>query len=236
MQTHSDVNSALRASRRGHNRWRISRAAAVLFAILALLACWALTAQGRAVAATNDRGRGVLPPSATPKGYSLNDMSRLTALFTTSGNDVKYLPKTPFQILYVAPGNSFTVKAGTMFYVPLWNADDSPPVAGVFPTTPSEARHYWFDADQLGAKGFLIQIDSTTTHLGERYVAGPVTTPPLLDGGGTHYTTIGAFLNPLTPGVHTVRIEGGLFGPLIEATYGVPSLTEDISYSVRVQR
>jgi hypothetical protein len=164
-------------------------------------------------------------------------MSRLTALFTTSGNNPAYLPNTPFQILYVKSSQPslFKVEAGTMFYVPLWNADDSPPVAGVFPTTPIQAKWYFFDPAQLGAS-FRILIDSNTTELGPQYVAGPVTTPPLLDGGGTHFVTIGAFLYPLSPGTHTVRIQGGLYGKLIEATYGIPSVSEDISYTVHVSK
>jgi hypothetical protein len=163
-------------------------------------------------------------------------MSRLTALFTTSGNQTSYYPDTPFQILYLNPINSFTVRAGTMLYVPLWNAHDSPPVVGVFPTTPSEAKAYWFDPAQVGAKGFSVTIDGTkVTDLGPEYVAGPVTTAPLLDGGGNYYSTIGAFLNPPTPGSHTVRIQGGVFGDEIEATYGIPSFSEDTTYTVTVK-
>jgi hypothetical protein len=73
------------------------------------------------------------------------------------------------------------------------------------------------------------------TDLGPEYVAGPVTTTPLLDGGGTHYSTIGAFLNPLTPGTHTVRIQGGVFGDEILATYGMPSFSEDTTHGVTVK-
>jgi hypothetical protein len=46
----------------------------------------------------NDGGH-VLPPGARPDGFSLEDMARLMGQFTTSGNDLKYYPKTPFQIL-----------------------------------------------------------------------------------------------------------------------------------------
>ena len=142
MQPQPAPKPALTASRfgDGYCRSRVSRTVAALAAVLALLACWALIPAGRAVAATCDTGRGVLPPSATPKGYSLADMSRLTALFTTSGNQASYYPKTPFQVLYVNPGNSFTVRRGTMFYVPLWNADDSPPVVGKFPRLRARQR------------------------------------------------------------------------------------------------
>jgi hypothetical protein len=123
----------------------------------------------------------ILPPFAQPYGYSLADMSRLTAAFTSSGNDPMYFPKTPFQILYTdaslvstnedcttfAPlcgftatqnsgtvfSNTFNVKPGTIFYVPVLNADDSPPVVGVFPKTPPQARRYIFDPTQVGGSG-----------------------------------------------------------------------------------
>jgi len=35
-------------------------------------------------------GGTVLPPTARPYGYSLTDMARETALFTTSGNNLDY--------------------------------------------------------------------------------------------------------------------------------------------------
>ena len=48
-------------------------------------------------------GGNVLPPNASPYGYSLDDMAKALALFDTSGNDLSYYPKTPFQILYADP-------------------------------------------------------------------------------------------------------------------------------------
>jgi hypothetical protein len=47
-----------------------------------------------------DEGGHVLLPGARPDGYSLEDMARLMGQFTTSGNDLRYYPATPFQILY----------------------------------------------------------------------------------------------------------------------------------------
>src|SRR5919109_644876 len=86
---------------------------------------------------------GILPPKAKPHGYTLADMARAVALFTTSGNNPDFYPDTPFQILFADPdsftfdfdgnvltqtgSNTFTVKAGTAFYMPMFNADDSPP-------------------------------------------------------------------------------------------------------------
>ena len=54
--------------------------------------------------------------------------------------------------LFVTGTNSFVVKPGTTFFVPIENATDSPPVAGAFPTTDGQAEHYFFDSSQLGAR------------------------------------------------------------------------------------
>jgi hypothetical protein len=86
----------------------------------------------------------------------------------------------------------------------------------------------------VGGKDFAVIIDGVSTPLGPSYVAGPVTTPPLLDGGGTHMITIGAFLNPMTPGHHTVRITGGYYGQGITDTYGIAFIALDFTYSVTV--
>lgn len=213
------------------------------------------------------RGSGVLPPAATPEGYSRADMARLLGQFTTSGNDSTYYPRTPFQVLYVDPAraeppinvtssfapcssptppcgllftqsgkfsNSFKVDRGTRFFVPVDNADDSPPIAGQFPTDPKQAKDYVTERGQLGAKGMSITIDSHRVELGASYIAGPVTTPPLLDGGGTHIITIGAFLAPMSPGEHVVRIRGGYFGRAIEDTYGIGFIALDFTYRVVV--
>ena len=77
-------------------------------------------------------------------------------------------------------------------------------------------------------------VDRESTPLGPSYVAGPVTTPPLLDGGGTHYTTIGVFLTPLTPGTHKVEIKGTLAGAAVLAITGGTPFGEDITYTVHV--
>ena len=130
--------------------------------------------------------------------------------------------------------NSLTVPAGTRFFVPVDNADDSPPIVGTFPTTNDGAKRYIFDPLQAGGKDFAVIIDGVSTPLGPAYVAGPVTTPPLLDGGGTHMITIGAFLNPMTPGQHTVRITGGYYGQGIRDTYGVGFIALDFTYRVTV--
>ena len=55
--------------------------------------------------------------------------------------------------------------------------------------------------------------------MGTGHLAGPVTTPPLPDGGGIHIITLSVFLSPMPPGTHTITIRGGLFGDAIAATY-----------------
>jgi hypothetical protein len=48
------------------------------------------------------------------------------------------------------------------------------------------------------------------TSIGAEYVAGPVDTDILPDGGGTHLILVGAFLTPLSKGTHTVTIRYAL--------------------------
>jgi hypothetical protein len=191
----------------------------------------------------------VLPATARPHGWSLTDMTKALASFTASGN-TEPLPVTPFQVLYVKPGDgsfdfdgvgfvatgasSFDVRPGTTFFVPMQNADDSPPVVGAFPATEQGAVFYFFDQSQAGGRGFTIDVDGTTTAIGPSYLSGPVTVAPLPDGGGTHMITLGAFLSPLPPGTHHITIEGGLFGDEFQATYGVGYLRFHFEYTVTV--
>ena len=87
--------------------------------ILGATACLAMTAPVRA------GGGNVLPATARPKGYSLAEAAAVTAYFNTGPRTPDTLPDDfPFQILYVAPGaptNTFHVKTGTMFYVPVYS-------------------------------------------------------------------------------------------------------------------
>ena len=193
-------------------------------------------------------GGHVLPSGARPHGYSLTEMTGELAFFTASGNVPEFYPDTPFQVLYTAEfnvqpdadglfvtgTNSFVVMPGTMFFVPIQNATDSPPVAGAFPTTNSQAEHYFFDSSQLGGRDYEVLVDGRSTPLGSDHLAGPVTTPPLPDGGGTHIITLGVFLSPMPPGTHTVTIRGGLFGDAIAATYPFSFLREEFTYTVEV--
>jgi len=161
-----------------------------------------------------------------------------------------YYPKTPFQVLYITDATSssvddglkftgtksFTVSPGTSFYVPLLDADDSPPiVGGTFPTDASGAAGYFFGQDQVGAKDTEIIVDGKTTPVGAAYLVGPVTTPPLTDGGGTHIIQLGVFLSPMSKGTHTVEIKGEFTGTAFQATYGLSFLSEYFTYVVQVR-
>ena len=195
-------------------------------------------------------GGQVLPVTASPYGYSLADMARATALFNTSGNNPADYPHTPFQILYVDPAtesltpsgggaletgtNSFVVAPGTPFYVPLAFVDDSPPILGTFPTDPSATANYVFAPDQLGTSNLVLTVDGRATSIGAAYAAGPVQTPPLPDGGGTHIITVGAFLTPLSPGTHTVTISGVFAGLAFQQATGLSFLQFQLTYTVTV--
>jgi hypothetical protein len=190
-------------------------------------------------------------------------MAGVLARFTASGNNADFyngccpLPDTPFQVLYVDPhtangvltsdggfatsgSNTFSnVRPGTIFFLPVINADDSPPFPAPYPSNHRDAIPYLFDQRFYGAS-FQVTIDGQTTSVGSEYVAGPVKTAPLPDTTppdfvpGTHMITLGAFVRPLTPGTHTVSISGGVFGDAEKPTYGVAYLTEAITYTVNV--
>jgi hypothetical protein len=194
----------------------------------------------------------VLPPAAKPLGWSLERMTGALAVFTASGNNPAYYPDTPFQILYVKDGafqvealppdglritgsSTFTVQAGTTFFVPMANADDSPPFPAPYPRNHAEAIPYIFGDTQYGARGWEISVDGKRTPIGSRYLAGPVTTSPLPDGGGTHMITLGAFLHPLRPGTHTVTVNGGYFGDALRDTYGFGFFVYEFTYTVIVE-
>ena len=196
-------------------------------------------------------GGDVLPATAHPYGFTLTNMASATALFNTSGNDPSQYPNTPFQILFVDPKtltfnsvngglvvggtNQFTVKPRTPFYVPLAFVDDSPPIIGTFPTTPQAAADYVFSHDQIGLRDAQIVVDGHATSIGAAYVAGPVHTSPLADGGGTHYIAVGALLTPMSPGVHTVTISGAFSGVAFQQATGLAFEQFAATYTVTVQ-
>ena len=201
----------------------------IIAAALALV-CVASAGAGRG----SGRGGGnVLPPSAKPSGYSLADMAEALAYFSTSGNDPQFYPDTPFQVLHISDTNAFTVRPGTRFFVPVLYVDDSPPILGDFPADAEDAAAYVLGEDQLGAQ-FEIEVDGRVTPLGDEYVAGPVLTPGLKDGGGSHFIQVGAFLTPLPKGTHTVTIRSRFDGDVILDLVGEPLEFED-TYTVVVR-
>jgi len=60
-----------------------------------------------------------------------------------------------------------------------------------------------------------------------------VQTELLLDGGGSHIAVVGAFVAPLAPGDHVVKLHGVLTGAAYIAGNGMASNAE-ITYAVHV--
>jgi hypothetical protein len=232
------------------NLTRIGLPVAILLAIVMLVSL-----------AVADGGGNVMPASAKPHGYSLDDMTLKMALFQTSGNNPAYYPQTPFQVLYInfmaggatsspvpcpAPNggmgdlftgtNSFVVRSGTPFFVPLWSVTDSPPVLPPFPYHASMAGHYFFDPQLVGGRDFEVIVDGQSTKLDKSYVGWRITpdNQPLLDGGGHGIVIIGAFLTPMSVGTHTVTIKGQLAGAGLLNYFGIHCIAEDYSYLVKV--
>ena len=164
----------------------------------------------------------VLPPTATPKGYSLKDIAKATAFFaTTPPNDrsKETEPDVPFQILYTTsdPSNTFLVGPDTIFYVPIFFVSDSPPIVGNFPSNvndPEAVEKYLLDKQQLGGKKIEIRVDGKKTSIikDPTYFVGVETE---LADGGDHYITAAVFLSPLTKGTHTVTIAARFTGAAV---------------------
>ena len=202
---------------------------------LLVLAVSILVAGGTRLTAGGGGGP-VLPASATPSDYSLDDMATELALFSTSGNDLAHYPDTPFQILYISDTNTFTVPAGTRFFVPVFFVDDSPPILGTFPDDVDDIAAYVFGADQLGGYDMQIVVDGEATTLGPAYLGSThVGGAGLLDGGGHNFIQLGGFLTPLTPGKHTVTIIANFDGAVINELFG-QGITLEATYTVNVTR
>jgi hypothetical protein len=110
--------------------------------------------------------------------------------------------------------------------------DDSPPFpfpsfGTIFPTTARAALDFFFNPDQMGAQNCVITVDCRSSAVGPEFLAGPVTTQPLPDGGGTHIIFLAVFLTPMSVGLHTVSISGQFEG--VFACFGV-----DDTYVVKV--
>lgn len=129
-------------------------------------------------------------------------MAKATAFFNTGDHSTDTYPDTPFQILYVpkdagAGPYIFNVSPGTMFYVPLFYNDDSPPIIGAFPIVEDRQAllAYVYSTEQLGALNMTIKVDGMKTSLGSDYVVGAGNVK-LADGDGSHYMVFAAFLTP----------------------------------------
>ena len=215
-------------------------------AALAIVLAFAL---GNAVPGGAATGGGrVLPPHTRLSGYSLADMARETALFTSTGNDPANYPDTPFQVLYADPStfdasevdgclhvtgsNEFTTSVRTFYYVPIFNNTDVPPVHGDLPTTTAEARAYFFGPEGL-AGDYEVVVDGSATNVGPAFVVGPVAAP-LESLGGSEISTLGVFLAPLRPGTHTVVVRGTLTGPLTEEAFEAECVSFEFTDPVHV--
>ena len=176
----------------------------------------------------------VLPPTAKPQGWSIDDMAAAVANFSISGNNLDFYPDTPFQIIFRHPGNSFTVKPGTFLYVKVIFIDDSAPVIGNWPADKSGVADYFFGRTELGAHDLEIEVDGKVFSLDNPgYVGGPVPTPDSPDGS-TYFIQTGAFVTPLSPGTHKLTIRGVLDGDAMVAALGGPFATE-IHYTITVE-
>lgn len=178
-------------------------------------------------------GGNVLPPTASAKGYSLSEAAAATAHFNEGPRTPDTVPSGfPFQILYSPPDGSppppFDVRTGTMFYVPLVYSDSTDGAFWPFPdvTDPEAVSDYYYDPAQLGAEVVEIVVDGKVTALGPRYAVGAMT--PGLPSGADAYTTIAAYLTPMSKGTHTVTIrvllDGAFLGGFVfafETTYTV---------------
>jgi Divergent InlB B-repeat domain len=187
------------------------------------------------------RRGNVLPPTNKPNGYSLSDIARATAFFSTSGPDNRSEatePNVPFQILYDSnindPHNTFCVQPDATFYVPIFYSDDSPPITGNFPdvTDQKAVEKYLSSHKELGAEFIEIEVDGKVTPIKKHsgYAVG-VMTEPLPDGGGTHYVTVAVFLTPFLEGTHAVTIRAKFTGDAVGGIFEY-----EIPYTVIVNK
>jgi len=184
-------------------------------AVLGVLSCTASALAG---------GGRVLPPDATPKGYSLRDMAAETAAYNEDQSEP--YPDVPFEVLVGSIGE-YTVRPGTALYVPIFYSDNAPPPPTDAPF-PRNIRDQDADADYLdsvaadlyGVTAFFVQVDDETTVLCDDHVVG-VRTEELPDGAD-RYIVSAAFLTPLSPGEHSVGIGGVIDGePVVFVSYTV---------------
>ncbi|HEY1686637.1 MAG TPA: hypothetical protein VGG19_17880 [Tepidisphaeraceae bacterium] len=196
-----------------------------MFSILASAALLAGASQLFADGAAN-----VLPSSAQPSGYSLSQLAQDTAVYNTgvfSGSPSTPVPPSiPFTVLE----NDSTVGQGQYLYLPVFFADNSPPVDPAFPASISNQATDAAYLDNLvsssyGVSQFFASVDGQIQPLDDSYVTGVTTTQPLLDGtpGGNNYISIAAAISPLSLGQHTVGFGGYIGGSPV--TFGADNIT-----------
>jgi hypothetical protein len=163
-------------------------------------------------------GGQLIPADEAPKGYSLTQAAAATAYFNTGPRTPDTLPQDfPFQILYFNEDLTFTVKPGTMLYVPVITSDNRDSGAWPFPdvSDPAAVSAYYYDPGQLGAEYIRIIVDGKAMDLGPDYAAGVVMPQPRPDDGIHDYTVVAGYLTPLNKGTHTVRIAARFTGAFI---------------------
>lgn len=183
--------------------------------IIAILGWQSVTARGgpptaHGVENKGTAAAGVLPASAKPLGYSLEDMARATALYNT-GPRTGTPPNTPFRILVTTggPDPTFTVDQGTYLYVPLFYSDNSTPILGNWPAdieNRTQLTHYWTSPDEIGLRFIKVLVDGKVATLNPDYIVGVRSVSTYT--GGTEYSVAAVFLHPLPPGEHSVQIMG----------------------------
>lgn len=212
---------------RGFRAWALAAVACFLFAAAPAIA----------------GGGTVMPPTAKPKGYSLAEAAAATADFNV--DVINRTPENvpagfPFQILYLDPEDNtmFNIRPGTMLYVPIVYSDSTDGAVWDYPNVndPDAVSDYYFDPKQLGTEFIDVIVDGKKTTLGPKYAVGAVT--PALPTGGQAYTVVGAFLTPLSKGLHTMTIQGRLSGVFIVESGFFPGGVFDIgptTYTVNVR-
>lgn len=220
----------------------LQRSLGHLALLMMILLCTAMAGRSGAAAPTADdsvylpmvlRTGHLLDADQAVGGHSLEEAARRTAAFNATRDPANYPAGLPYEILSTSGSTAFTVAPGTFFYVPIVYVSDSPPIIGTFPDTASGAEAYFFGATQVGGHDCFIEVDGVRYELGAAYLAGPITTDPLPDGGGTHYMVLAAFMYPLPPGAHTVVIGGTFDGEALVKAYGEP-VEFTITYTIQV--
>lgn len=159
-------------------------------------------------------GGNVLPPTARPHGYSLTEMAGITGVFngTLPRDGVPPTEGTPFEMLYARENGDkvFHVAPGTTLYVPVvYSVGD-----GIDVADKAAVADLYFSPEKYGAQFIEIVVDGQATSL-IRF-GYPVGAFLPLDGGGTlDYSTVAAFLTPLSPGTHEVTIRALFDGALL---------------------